>query len=137
MARILFNKKHLEIVALKGRNILAMGAAHRNYRNSLAQALQGRNICRRESTLALSGLGEISNELWMGFTHPFVISPFQGSSLMNKLAVKTSQWREFRFNKNPLEIVALKGRNMQAMGAAHRNYQNPLVQALQGRNKLN
>jgi hypothetical protein len=69
-----------------------MGEAHRNYRNLLAQALKGRNICRRENTLALSGLGEISNELWMGFTHPFVISPFQGFYLMNKLAVETSQW---------------------------------------------
>jgi hypothetical protein len=43
---------------------------------------------------------------------------------MNKLAVETSQWREFRFNKNLLEIVALKGRNMQAMGEAHRNCKN-------------
>jgi hypothetical protein len=38
------------------------------------------------------GFGKLWNELWMGFTHPFVISPFQGFSLMNKLAVETSQW---------------------------------------------
>ncbi len=30
--------------ALKVRKIQAMGAAHRSYRNPLAQALQGRNI---------------------------------------------------------------------------------------------
>ncbi len=80
------------------------------------------------------GFGKLWNELWMGFTHPFVISPFQGFSLMNKLAVETSQWREFRSNKNPLEIVALKGRNILAMGGAHRNYRNLLAQALKGRN---
>jgi hypothetical protein len=73
----------------------------------------------------------------MGFTHPFVISPFQGFYFLDLLAVKTSQWREFRFNKNYLEMEALKVRNILAMGAAHRNYRNPLAQALKGRNKLN
>ena len=49
-----------------------------------------------------------------------IISPLQCFYFLDLLAVKTLPMAEFRFNKNPLEIVALKRQKSITMGAAHR-----------------
>ena len=54
----------IKVTALKVRNTLAMGAAHRNCRKCLKKALKGRNISKdkKEMIPPFQGLRELSDE---------------------------------------------------------------------------